>query len=152
MLRPSMSCVVAMLSGDIELSSVTSKTGYTWITGNLMIQAALWMMVQREHLILATTIHLQAPALRTTQNFTPNTTDPMLNNIIGQGRWRFSCISASTFFFLRLVLKVHIPVLLMDLCNHVHNYKTHNDHCLKWVFLFVFLLFFLDACKDRLES
>ncbi|KAJ6919083.1 LRR receptor-like serine/threonine-protein kinase [Populus alba x Populus x berolinensis] len=28
LLRPSMSCVVAMLSGDIEVSSVTSKTGY----------------------------------------------------------------------------------------------------------------------------
>ncbi|GLT51821.1 hypothetical protein SLA2020_252030 [Shorea laevis] len=83
MQRPSMSRVVAMLSGDIEVSRVTSKPGYLtgWkfddTTSSMSDQAT--RAVDTSHHTTSTSTSLVADV----ENLPEKTTEPMLHNILG---------------------------------------------------------------------
>ncbi|CAK7355444.1 unnamed protein product [Dovyalis caffra] len=84
MLRPSMSRVIAMLSGDIEVSSVTSKPGYLtdWKfddTISFMSDGAT-RTSDASHYNSSTSTSI----VKNHEDLTPSTTDSRLHDIIGQ--------------------------------------------------------------------
>lgn len=85
-LRPSMSRVIAMLSGDIEVNSVTSKPGYLtdWkfddtstFTSDDATRAS-----DTSHYDSSTRTSL----VNNQKDLSPSATDPILRDVIGQGR------------------------------------------------------------------
>ena len=93
MLRPSMSRVVAMLLGDIEVSTVTSRPGYLtdWtyddITNALTEGATIW----------TDTSYVNSSSTSTSmvvvvENSTAIESNPMLGEIISEGQWELFSI------------------------------------------------------------
>ncbi|CAI0450450.1 unnamed protein product [Linum tenue] len=87
-LRPSMSRVVAMLSGDIEVSTVTSRPGYLtdWryddTTGSFMSDIATKGTTDTSHYTSSTSTSMVADS-----EVSPhNASKPMLHGLIGEGR------------------------------------------------------------------
>lgn len=86
-LRPSMSRVVAMLSGDIEVSSITTRPGYLtdWKfndTTSFMSTGTSTAQTDRSHHDSSTSTTTAADA-----NYSPiNASQPMLSEIVGEGR------------------------------------------------------------------
>lgn len=85
-LRPSMSRVIAMLSGDIEVNSVTSKPGYLtdWKfddTSTFMSDDAT-RASDTSHYNSSTRTSL----VNNQKDLSPSATDPILRDTIGQGR------------------------------------------------------------------
>ncbi|XP_019051666.1 PREDICTED: probable LRR receptor-like serine/threonine-protein kinase At1g56140 [Nelumbo nucifera] len=85
-LRPSMSRVVAMLSGDIEVSTITSKPSYLtdWqfndITSSFLSENSLGKSIDSQFKTSSDTTMVNAD---TSPN---NVSQPILHNIIGDGR------------------------------------------------------------------
>ena len=84
-LRPSMSRVVAMLSGDIEVGAVTSRPGYLtdWKFNDTSFMSSDASNVKDEH------SHYSSSTSTTLANLdhSPiNVTEPILQEIIGEGR------------------------------------------------------------------
>ena len=85
-LRPSMSRVIAMLSGDIEVNSVTSKPGYLtdWKfddTSTFMSDDATRASDTSHHNSSTST-----SLVNNQKDLSPSTTDPMIREITGLGR------------------------------------------------------------------
>ena len=91
-LRPSMSRVVAMLLGDIEVSTVTSKPGYLtdWKfddTTSLRNDAAAWGTVSIYY------DHSESTSMvGYVDNLPASSSKTMLGKAIKEGRWKLVCI------------------------------------------------------------
>lgn len=86
MLRPQMSRVVAMLSGDIEAGSVTSKPGY--LTDWQLNELSSFMSSSTSGTSAATNTNSRSyePSSEIQSGNSPFATQPMLQEIIGEGR------------------------------------------------------------------
>lgn len=85
-LRPSMSRVIAMLSGDIEVNSVTSKPGY--LTDWKFDDASTFTSDDATR--ASDTSHYDSSTrtslVNNQKDLSPSATDPILRDVIGQGR------------------------------------------------------------------